>query len=833
MNAPSHKLFIPLVRQPPRETLLLSHPWFLRHPGAVPVTASPRLLQFTSDSFMEDFLGGVEASGEARDIDAFERLLTFRDYAEPPAAMLDEHGDPLYPGTLSRDSDPANALADGEEAPAEDWLRKLYLPLHCHFHIVSLALHCQRAGFPRVGSARVREAGMVIRRLVADRDRERWEDWIPVTAEKGVWLEIADHEMRPLGLGPETPLLDPQAIAEGLPALAETELRARAGLALDDPLPDRLQLDRLSPLSSAIGEAGKHSVMFGYLPLSAGAFQLPPFADPADLDETAIAALLQQRARDHLRAEWLDERPPNPGDAAAFVDRLQGSIQAPLRELVELLVLPDPPAADVNGARTRLESDWVDGSLVFHQKATGDADASVRITLQRALWLEADSFASLANWTASLEDRVIAEARARRPSEAGWNNDDHPQFGADVETLFRYHLREIIDLGIPATGTPDAGANDDTDLQHLHGALLLRIRACRKELLRQINQQVLPADEQPDLDRTTPESESAEADDYPLVTAGSLSDEIEAWLEADTAEARSEVPRPWPPLVLDGNLLAAHRESRKLEFACAEVDERGAAAGNAYLEECASRRQGLNDLLHHRVDDALLPSGSLPRSPGDELRIIGLDLAAQPEMGLLVFPGPAPTLSGVETMIDDVAGRYTTGGNPVPSVESQRAEAAQLLNLVRPRFDADSLYAVWCYARIAGRDACEAEQLLWTPGSEPFSLAEPTDILGMKPVAMQLPDLKKLVRDIPRIPKANANPFAAVNIPPDSGVTTGEEMADTARQWGIQMICSFGIPVFTICAWVLFSIILSILLMIPGFGWLLLLKFCLPVPVKK
>ncbi len=833
MSAPAHKLFIPLVRQPPRETLLLSHPWFLRQSGEIPVTAAPRVLQFTSDTFMEDFLAGVDASGTTRDVDAFERLLTFRDYAEPPTSMLDEHGEPLYPASVARDSDPANVLENGQDTPAADWLRKLYLPLHCHFHVVALALHCRRAGFPRVSPTRVLEAGMVIRRLVADRRQERWEDWIQVSADKGLWLEIADRDMRPLGQGPQAAVLDPTAIAGRLPAAAEAELRARAGLAADDPLPEGLHVDRLSPLPSTEGEASKHNVRFGYLPLSTGAFQLPPFADPADLNATDIAALLQQRAEEHLRAEWLDDRPPSPGNATAFVGQLQASVQTPLRELVELLVLPNPPVADVAAARVRLQSDWVDGSLVSHQRATNNADRSVLATLQRALWLEADSFAGVSTWTNSLEATVIAEGHARRPTDAGWNNDDHPQFGADVGTLFRFHLREIIDDCAPASGSPTANANTAINVQHLLGALLMRIRACRKELMRQINVQVLPADEQPDLEREFPESEASDADDYPVVTAGSLSDEIEAWLAVDTPEARAEAPRPWPPLVVDGTLLSVHRESRKLELACEEVNERGAAAGNAYLEESATRRQAVNSLLDARIDEALLPSGSLPRSPGDESRIIGLDLAAQPEMGLLVFPGPAPTVATVEDMIDDVVGRYTASGSPVPSVESQRSEAAQLLNLVRPRFDSDSLYAVWCYARIAARDPCEAEQLLWTPGGEVFSLAEPSDILGMKPVAMQLPDLKKLVRDIPRIPKAKANPFAAVNIPADSSVSTGEEMADTARQWGIQMICSFGIPVFTICAWVLFSIILSILLIIPGFGWLLLLKFCLPVPVKK
>lgn len=76
-------------------------------------------------------------------------------------------------------------------------------------------------------------------------------------------------------------------------------------------------------------------------------------------------------------------------------------------------------------------------------------------------------------------------------------------------------------------------------------------------------------------------------------------------------------------------------------------------------------------------------------------------------------------------------------------------------------------------------------------------------------------------------------PMVAVTTPPDSAFSVGEEPKDTAREMGIAWICSFGIPVFTICAWIMFMFIFTILIALPGFAWMLLLKFCIPVPVPK
>ena len=49
---------------------------------------------------------------------------------------------------------------------------------------------------------------------------------ILVRLGQGLWLEIADAGMRPLGQGSQSPVMDPRSIADRLPAVVETELRA-------------------------------------------------------------------------------------------------------------------------------------------------------------------------------------------------------------------------------------------------------------------------------------------------------------------------------------------------------------------------------------------------------------------------------------------------------------------------------------------------------------------------------------------------------------------------------------------------------------------------------
>jgi hypothetical protein len=153
-----------------------------------------------------------------------------------------------------------------------------------------------------------------------------------------------------------------------------------------------------------------------------------------------------------------------------------------------------------------------------------------------------------------------------------------------------------------------------------------------------------------------------------------------------------------------------------------------------------------------------------------------------------------------------------------------------------PRFDPDHIYAAWCFARVRGDDPCEADQLVWSERTEPYLIADSMDLLGLPPVHMRLPDLPRLIADIPRIARARANPTVSVIKPANSDVSFDPELPDVnkpSRSISVAWVCSIGIPVFTICAWILFTFIFLVLIAIPGFAWMALLKICMPLPTVK
>jgi hypothetical protein len=371
----------------------------------------------------------------------------------------------------------------------------------------------------------------------------------------------------------------------------------------------------------------------------------------------------------------------------------------------------------------------------------------------------------------------------------------------------------------PATGGVTVGV-DVEDAGVLWACVLLRLRVMRIALAATVRRQMFGADAET-------ASLIAMQAGVPAATPGALGEEIAAALGLESWRGTPDAPT-WPPLDLrtppgTGDLRAsdAHDAARRLEAAYAEFETGVAPAGTAFDEEQNARLAARATTIATRIGQ--LTGGS---SAATVLRAQGLEVLEQPARGLLGLPGPAPTTLSIASLGIPLAARYA---DQAVALRVARDEA----RVPRKRYDHDSLYAVWCWARVAGRDRCEKETIVWTLGSEPFSIAEPTDILGAKPATVQLPDIPRLIRDIPRMAKARAKPFAAFAAPPNSSYITGEEPGDTRRASGIGWICSFGIPVLTICAFILFSIIFSILILIPGFFWMLLLKFCIPIPVPK
>jgi len=149
------------------------------------------------------------------------------------------------------------------------------------------------------------------------------------------------------------------------------------------------------------------------------------------------------------------------------------------------------------------------------------------------------------------------------------------------------------------------------------------------------------------------------------------------------------------------------------------------------------------------------------------------------------------------------------------------------LSPATPKFDGDGRrYAVRPFIRVKGHDDCPS-RLVWADYSEPFrilpwwdgdgpatkiSLPDPKSFRKMKPnVTFELPPaLANLVRGDPK------------KLADGEGSTGGLE---------IFWLCSFSIPIITICAFIVLSIFLSLFDLI--FRWMAFIKICIPIPKPK
>lgn len=836
-KAPAARLLVPANRNPSREHLFAGEPYFLRPAGALPAEAPPRILSFESDAFMDDFL--AIAAGKRP---APPKLLPWRDWAEPPAGLVDVHGAPRYPTTatgivrrtpatadIEATTGPAmdgdgipHGLVAGEKATTPAWLRKLYLPTHERFNLISFDTHCGAAGLPRLARSRVKGSGAVIRRLVPDATTERWEDWVAVDEKHGAWLPLL-----PAALHTGTPV-DPAAITP--PAGLEARLRTLFGLGAADPLPPiALASQPLLLVPPDAGHAAEHCTLYGYLPVFSAAREIP--AEQLSSSTAAeIAAALAQQSSNRLAALF---------QSAAD---LRDAARPQLRNLLDATVLPSRPGAAATataetfavglaasappGLAAGLVNDVVAGSIdlalsealarlwqTVTAATTDDADIAGNVKGADTLW--ADSHAASAATEPGLFDSLPDFSPIAGNQTAQWLAASGPAGAWD--TLLRLRLHQLMDAWLAGTALPPPAQGSSSLINPGHLALvvvmaLLRLRGCRLAIAARINQTLYG-------DTKATELKAFAADGKRALGLPALAEQIEAVLAMEAARGDVTATPPWPPVTLPAQWIRdVHGYGQAIAKIYGRFDDGLATAGNGALDQLKARAADMETTL----DTAL---GGL--KPGLGIGAARLSFTEQPLCGLLVLPGIRID-SGALTAFRTAAGaRYTTAPERAALPEARTADAQPRL-----RFDAEHLYAAWCWVRVAGRTPCEPERIVWTQRSEPFSIADPTDLLGARPASIQMPDIPKLLRDIPRIARARAKPFAGMASPPGSGVVTGADMADTRRDFGIGMICNFGIPILTICALILFKIIFTILIALPSFSWMLFLKFCLPFPKR-
>lgn len=823
-------LTLPRTRRTPNERLAACTPWFGVAGGQPEVGGAPWLGSLEGLEFIDDFFAGVAASPKGLNLSAWPELKRWRDWSPPPASMLDASGHPRYPVSrhvpqfqrLDEAAPLQNHDADGVPSGTPDWLRKLYLPFHQHFHVVAAEFVCEHHKLPAVSEERLLEAGFIVRRLIPDAKEERWEDWVPAPSnQQGVWVELADRHMRVLE--DTSTLLDPTRLSSSLTPKHRDALFARLGLSPEQALPAALSFTPMTSLPPEALEAAErpHCVRWALLPVSSRQTQLPrpPAASVAQAlklrqerrraalsaglaASTSLGQAVFEQTRALLEPFWPEAPPPVQQAQEALRDALA-------TRLVDVRRAQDP---SYNKTMEQLRPEALQAI-----QARLDHQAPL---IWFEIWSNAAQRFDHDTWLSWWQDVTQPQVEGRPDaltSQADLELD--PLFGdPNVANLYRTLLADTLWVHKNAFLMNASLLGTQPDVvrvwEALVGAGLRLVRSARRVLMRHVtthlgtapNAFLTPAeiaDAHAALDAFDPEAQA------PLHSAGSWGEELHGWMEVE--RLRGEAPPAWTPITWPAREQTLHEKARALETTLEAFAEAFGAAADALPWLYQERRHAL--LARH----ANLGTGEVLGA----LSGAGVRLDRPLERGALLWPSAfwAPDALWAALSEFDL---QEDGGEA-----TSRAQAQAPL----PRFDDRSLYAVWCFARIAPQDPCrEHPALVWSARTDVFSLAEPLDVLGLKPAPFSLPDLPKMLRDIPRIPLARASPFAPVTTPANSGVSVGSELKDASRSWGIAWVCSFGIPVFTLCAWIMFSFIFSILIALPGFMWMLMLKFCLPVP---
>jgi hypothetical protein len=136
-------------------------------------------------------------------------------------------------------------------------------------------------------------------------------------------------------------------------------------------------------------------------------------------------------------------------------------------------------------------------------------------------------------------------------------------------------------------------------------------------------------------------------------------------------------------------------------------------------------------------------------------------------------------------------------------------------------------YQVRAFLRVASRKDCPPK-IEWSKPSEEFTIL-PWWAGAAPPIQVPLPDItdfKSLKPGVAfQVPKGLAN---FLNKDLSKVLSGGEPTGGTGLD--IAWLCSFSIPIITICAFILLSIIIGLLNIV--FWWLPFVKICLPMPKR-
>jgi len=144
-----------------------------------------------------------------------------------------------------------------------------------------------------------------------------------------------------------------------------------------------------------------------------------------------------------------------------------------------------------------------------------------------------------------------------------------------------------------------------------------------------------------------------------------------------------------------------------------------------------------------------------------------------------------------------------------------------------PKYDGDDrIYAVRGFVRVKGPPGC-ASKLVWSDYAEPFRILPWWD--GDGPATkISLPDVTNFRSLKPNVSFVLPGPLANLLQGDMSKLKDGDGSTDGPA---IAWLCSFSLPIITLCAFIVLNIFLSLFNIV--FGWLAFIKICIPIPRSK
>lgn len=178
---------------------------------------------------------------------------------------------------------------------------------------------------------------------------------------------------------------------------------------------------------------------------------------------------------------------------------------------------------------------------------------------------------------------------------------------------------------------------------------------------------------------------------------------------------------------------------------------------------------------------------------------------------------------------------------PALSDADKRALRSALSSAMRARFatvkgapgrydEPGAKYIVHAFVRLKPEGTCPA-RTVWAEPSEPFVIAPWYEGAGAPPVQIAMPD------PTDRGFLAGLKPNVSFVVPPSlQNLMSGnpKDMLDGKGSTGnltLGWICSFNIPIITICAFISLNIFLSLFDLF--FRWMLFIKICIPFPKRS